>query len=125
LDLENMKKGVITILGIMLFSCNTQKGVKADYEVVKDSIFELKLKSNPTTGYSWKWIKNKDSKRIDSINSTYLRDTAAPGMTGVGGYEIWKFKGKESGVDTLTFEYCRPWDPKSVVETKKIIVLIK
>lgn len=119
-----MKKEVIIILAILLFSCNPQKRIKADYEVVKNTVFELKLKSNPTTGYSWKWIKNKNS-RMDSINSVYLQDASAPGMTGVGGYEIWKFKGKERGVDTLTFEYCRPWEPKSIVETKKIIVIIK
>ncbi len=119
-----MKKGVIIISAILLFSCNTQKGIKADHEVVKNTVFEIKLKSNPTTGYSWKWIKNKDS-RIDSIHSVYLQDASSPGMTGVGGDEIWKFKGNERGLDSLTFEYCRPWDPKSVVETKKIIVIIK
>lgn len=120
-----MKQGIIIISAILLFSCNTQKGIIADYEVIKNTVLELKLRSNPTTGYSWKWIKNKDSKRMDFINSVYLQDVSAPGMTGVGGYEIWKFKGKESGVDTLTFEYCRSWEPKSVVETKKIIVIIK
>ncbi len=119
-----MKQGIIVISAILLFSCNTQKGIKADYEVVKNTVFEIKLKSNPTTGYSWKWIKNKDS-RIDSIHSAYLQNASSPGMTGVGGYETCKFKGNERGIDTLTFEYCRPWDPKSVVETKKIIVLIK
>lgn len=113
------------MVAIFLFSCNTQKGIKADYEVAKNTVFELKLRSNPTTGYSWKWIKNKDSNRMDSINSVYRQDASAPGMTGVGGYEIWKFKGKERGLDTLTFEYCRPWEPKSVVETKKIVVIIK
>jgi inhibitor of cysteine peptidase len=46
-------------------------------------------------------------------------------MVGVGGNEIWKFKGKETGVDTLIFEYCRSWEKNSTVETKKVVVKIK
>lgn len=119
-----MKKVLITILAISLFSCNSQKNIKADYEVNKNETFEVVLKSNPSTGYSWKWIKEQPSKIVDSISSTYIQDKSQPNMVGVGGNEIWKFKGKEIGVDTLKFEYCRSWDKNSTVETKKIIVKI-
>jgi inhibitor of cysteine peptidase len=120
-----MKKSVLGILAISLFSCNTQKNVKTDYEVNKNETFDVTLKSNPTTGYSWKWVKDNASKKVDSVSSIYVQDKATSGMTGVGGNEIWKFKGKETGVETLTFEYCRSWEPKSTVETKKISVKIK
>ncbi len=120
-----MKKVALSILAISLFSCNTQKAIKADYEVSKNETFAITLKSNPTTGYSWKWVKNNTSKIVDSVSVTFAKDKAATGMVGVGGNEIWKFKGKESGVETLTFEYCRSWEPKSTVETKKISVKIK
>ncbi len=120
-----MKKMVILVLTIGLFSCNTQKSLKYEYKVNKNEIFEITLKSNPTTGYKWKWIKEHPSKIIDSVSSTYIQDKAEPYMMGVGGNEIWKFKGKEKGIDTLTFEYCRSWEPNSTVETKKIIVKIK
>ncbi len=119
-----MKKAVFSILAITLFSCNTQKNIKADYEVNKNQTFEISLKSNPTTGYSWKWIKVQPSKIVDSISSIYIQDKAEPNMVGVGGNEIWKFKGKETGIDTLKFEYQQPWQPNSTVETKKIIIKI-
>jgi inhibitor of cysteine peptidase len=119
-----MKKVALCILALSLFCCNTQKKAKTDFELSKNETFDVILKSNPTTGYSWKWIKNNFSKKVDSIRSTYIQDKSAPGMTGVGGNEIWKFKGKETGVDTLTFEYCRSWQPNSTVETKKISVKI-
>jgi inhibitor of cysteine peptidase len=120
-----MKNLAIIVLTISLFSCNTQKGIKADYEVRKNETFEVSLKANPSTGYSWKWIKDNSSKTVDSINSLYVQDKAEPSLTGIGGNEIWKFRGKEKGVYTLIFEYCRSWEPNSTVETKKIIVKIK
>ncbi len=119
-----MKKSFLSILAIGLFSCNSQKDIKADYEISKNETFDVTLKSNPTTGYSWKWVKNQPSKIVDSIRTTYAQDKAESGTTGVGGNEIWKFKGKETGVDTLTLEYCRSWEKNSAVETKKIIVKV-
>ncbi len=120
-----MKIATLTILAILLFSCNTQKAVKADYEVNKNEIFDVTLKSNPTTGYSWKWIKNQTSKKADSVSQTYIQDKIEQELTGVGGNEIWKFKAIKSGIDTLKFEYQRSWEPNSTVETKKFIVKIK
>jgi inhibitor of cysteine peptidase len=119
-----MKKIAIIVLAISLFSCNSQKGIKADFEVNKNETFEVSLKSNPTTGYSWKWIKNNATKIVDSISTNFIQDKAEPNMVGVGGNEVWKFKGKQSGVDTLTFEYCRSWEKNPPAETKKVIVKI-
>jgi predicted secreted protein len=120
-----MKKAAIIVLGISLFSCSTQKRVKADYKINKNQTFEVTLKSNPTTGYKWKWIKEYPSKIIDSLSSTYVQDKAEPYMIGVGGNEIWKFKGKESGVDTLVFEYARSWEKNAAAEVKKVVVRVK
>jgi inhibitor of cysteine peptidase len=119
-----MKKMAFSILALSLFSCNTQKKAKTDYELSKNETFDVSLKSNPTTGYSWKWIKNNASKKVDSVHSTYIQDKSAAGIAGVRGNEIWKFKAIKTGVDTLTFEYCRSWEPNSTVETKKITVKI-
>ncbi len=120
-----MKTAVIIVFTATLFSCNTQKNIKVDYEVDKNEIFEISLKSNPTTGYSWKWIKEGTSKIFDSVSSTYNQDKSEPNMVGVGGIEIWKFKGNETGVDTLKLEYCRTWESNSVIETKKFVIKIK
>jgi inhibitor of cysteine peptidase len=120
-----MKKAIIIVLATGLFSCNSQKGMQSDYEVNKNETFEVILKSNPTTGYSWKWVKNQSSKLVDSVSTTYTQDKAESGMVGVGGKEIWKFKGKESGVDTLVFEYARSWEKYAAAETKKVVVRVK
>lgn len=120
-----MKKIATLVLVISLFSCSTHKSLKSDYKVNKNEIFEITLKSNPTTGYSWKWIKEHPSKIIDSVSSTYVKDKSEPKILGVGGNEIWKFKGKETGVETLVFEYCRSWEKNSTIETKKFVVEVK
>jgi inhibitor of cysteine peptidase len=119
-----MKKALLSILAVSLFSCETQQDLKTDYVVNKNETFEVSLISNLTTGYSWKWVKDNSSTRIDSVSATYVQDKVASGIVGSGGNEIWKFKGKEAGVETLTFEYCRSWEPNSTVETKKIVVTI-
>jgi predicted secreted protein len=120
-----MKKSVIIILVIFLFSCNSRKEIEADYGVSKDGILEISLKSNPTTPFSWYWIKNDASKLVDSIDVFYIRDKAPLQMNGVGGTQIWKFKGKKNGIDTLIFQYCRFREPESTIEIKRIIVKIK
>jgi inhibitor of cysteine peptidase len=120
-----MKKVVIIILVMSIFSCNKNKEIKSDYGISKNGILEISLKSNPTTGYSWKWIKNQSSSLLDSLNTTYIPTKVHEEIAGSGGNEIWKFKANKSGIDTLKFEYCRSWDKNSTIETKKIIVKIK
>ena len=120
-----MKKAVITVLAIALFSCNLQKNIKADFEVNKNETFEISLKSNPTTPYSWRLIKNDALKLVDSISITYVPDCKEkPKKPGSGGTQIWKFKAKENGIDTLIFKYSRFREPKSTIETRRIIVKI-
>lgn len=120
-----MKTATITALAAVLFSCNSQKGIKTDYEISKNETFEITMKSNPTTGYTWKWIKDKSSQIVDSVSATYVQDKKGADMVGVGGTVIWKFKGKEAGIDTLIFENSRSWEKNAAVETKKVVVKVK
>jgi len=120
-----MKKLILIILALSLFSCSNENENKADYYVVnKNDTFDVSLISNPTTGYSWKWINSQTDKAVDFINTTYIPTKVDLGIIGSGGNEIWKFKGNESGTYILTFEYCRSWESNSTVETKKITVKI-
>jgi inhibitor of cysteine peptidase len=114
----------LTLLVINLFSCNNEKKPKADFEIKKNETFEVSLKANPSTGYSWKWIKNDVSKIIDSVGATYAQDKNPEAKLGVGGNELFKFMGKESGTDTLVFEYNRSWESNSTLETKKFVVKV-
>ena len=124
-----MKKVLLIGLALSLFSCSKENEIdpvleQNYYEINKDDTFDVSLISNGTTGYSWKWIKDQSVKAVDSINAIYIPKKVPEGIIGSGGNEIWKFKGKESGIYTLTFKYSRSWELNSAFETKKIIVKI-
>lgn len=120
-----MRNLSILLLTLFFVSCNAQKKTKFDYIINKNKVLEVKLESNPTTGYSWKWIKSDSNKILDSIDATYVRTKVSNGVVGSGGTEIFKFKANKSGIDSLKFEYCRPWEEHSAVKVKKFIVKVK
>ena len=120
---------IIYLIAALVLNCCSIENVKrssainADYEKSINEQFQIDLPSNPTTGYSWKWTNKRSVTIVDSIGYQYIPDN--PTITGKGGKEIWKFKGKEPGIDTIKFEYCRPWDSKSIARSKIIIIKIK
>ena len=83
--------------------------------VSKDKVeFVIKLKSNPTTGYSW-FLRDYDSKIVEPVSHVYEAPTDKK-LMGAPGYELWTFKIKSAGFvvpqrTTLRFMYARPWEP--------------
>jgi inhibitor of cysteine peptidase len=106
-------------------SCNAQKNPKFDYIINKNEVLEIKLESNPTTGYSWKWMQNESNKILDSIDAIYVPTKVSNGVVGSGGTEIFKFKANKSGITSLKFEYCRSWEKHSAVKVKKFSIKVK
>lgn len=124
-----MKKVLLFVLALSLFSCSKENEIdpvleRDYYEVNKNDTFDVSLISNPSTGYSWKWVKDQADKALDSINVNYVPTNYDPKIIGGNVNEIWKFKGKESGTYILTFEKCRSWLPNSTIATKNITVKI-
>ncbi len=79
-------------------------------ELVQGQFLEIKLTSNPTTGYSWTF----NDQSIDLIerqgNSSFVPGNDCEGRIGCGGSEIGKFKAIKQGSGTLRLEYRRPWE---------------
>ena len=94
----------------------------ADYKIAVGENFKVELVSNPTTGYSWRWVNKETVSIVDSVGFDYSPEDDA--LVGSGGKEIWKFKGVKTGVDTLKLEYCRVWDPTSTVDSMRIVVRV-
>ncbi|MEI6323385.1 MAG: protease inhibitor I42 family protein [bacterium] len=73
-------------------------------------VLTLKLPSNPTTGYSWsiralpKGIVSQEKERGYGCGQTNGH------FVGMGGMEIWKFRGEKPGVSKLVFSYVRSWE---------------
>ena len=110
------------ILGLTFGSaCATDNDIKS-LSVKKCSIFSITLRSNPTTGYSWKIAKISSPLIVKNLSSEYLPDNT--GLTGSGGREIWKFKALKCGNASIEFVYQRPWE-KNVAPAEKKKYLVK
>ncbi len=76
-----------------------------------EMIFVLKLKSNPTTGYSW-FLRKPSMTLFESIQHRYV----APNVKrmGASGYELWTFKLDRHALNVphyfkIKMIYARPW----------------
>lgn len=73
--------------------------------------FTIKLKSNPTTGYSW-FLREYDTALIEPVGHRYEAPTNQ--LIGASGFEIWTFKVKPIALTvphqtSLRMVYARPW----------------
>jgi inhibitor of cysteine peptidase len=115
---------IIFILSLAFgISCANDNGTKS-LSVKRGAVFTITLRSNPTTGYSWKISKISDPLVIKSISSKYIPDKTDHGICGSGGREIWKFKANKCGKAFIEFSYQRPWE-KNVPSIDKKKYLIK
>jgi len=84
---------------------------------------QVKLVSNPTTGYSWKIESISPKDIVRSIGSRY--EPSEKELTGSGGVEVWTFRAVKKGSVQVRFVYQRPWEkgiPPIEVRTIKIKV---
>jgi predicted secreted protein len=97
--------------------------MKADYEIGINESFKIEFVSNPSTGYSWKWINKPGNSIVDTIDYQFIPGN--PDMVGSSGKEIWKFSGKRSGTEVIRLEYNRSWEPNSTIDSKTITIKVK
>jgi inhibitor of cysteine peptidase len=110
------------ILCIALFAIKTEAQAIPTFAESQTNItisarqaeFILKLKSNPTTGYSWS-IKDYSSAFLIPVKHYY--QPSASQLVGAGGFEMWAFKLKRGAFEkpqplTISMMYSRPWEKK-------------
>ncbi len=73
--------------------------------------FVLKLKSNPTTGYTW-FLRDYNSALVTPVKHSFLPPEKT--LIGAPGYELWTFRVKSAGfsvpqITTVRMIYARPW----------------
>jgi predicted secreted protein len=79
--------------------------------------FELNFKSNPTTGFEW--IPVFDKNILNQTSHTFRPMSA---LVGAGGTDIFTFKGISPGTTTLKLQYKRSWEKDS---TEEKVFLVK
>ena len=82
----------------------------------------LKLDSNPTTGYFW-YLKDIDASKIDQLSDNYAADPAPEGMVGGGGHQLFVFEALATGQSKLVLSYER--HPEDVAETLTLNVKVR
>jgi predicted secreted protein len=80
--------------------------------------FGLNFKSNPTTGFEW--IPVFDKNIINQTSHTFRRTST---LIGAGGTDIFTFKGISPGTTTLKLQYKRSWD-KDFAEERVFLVKV-
>lgn len=73
--------------------------------------FVIKLKSNPTTGYSW-FLREYDNTLVTPVKHDFIPPGKA--LIGAPGYEVWTFKAKPAAfsvpqITNIRMIYARPW----------------
>lgn len=84
----------------------------------KEPVFVLKLKSNPTTGYSWA-VQDYNANYIKLVKHYYQPSKSM--LMGAGGSEWWTFRVKNPGFAAkqpmmIRMIYVRPWEKNRAVK---------
>ena len=124
--MKKIRTYLIASVALLLCCCSatTMLNQGTENEVEKGDKFQVKMASNPTTGYSWRWV-NRDNQNVDSVAQEYKQDKAPKMMMGVGGNETWTFSATKSGSTTLVFCYEQPWNPGENTDTLVYKINIK
>lgn len=87
---------------------------KTSFAITSDKPeFVLKLKSNPTTGYSW-FLTDYNSNVIEPVKHSFEAPENKK-LVGAPGYELWTFRVKPAGFTVpqqslIRLVYSRPWE---------------
>jgi inhibitor of cysteine peptidase len=123
-----MKKIPITVLamaGILFIAgCNTtnketskhtanisvSEGLNGRSLTIKEGdIFSIKLRGNPTTGYSWQ-LSSADKSILNLIEKKFIPEKKKKNIVGSGGTDIFIFEAVGSGKTDLKLIYARSWE---------------
>ncbi|MFC1967640.1 protease inhibitor I42 family protein [Chloroflexota bacterium] len=91
---------------------NNNQHITQMLEVQAGETFEVKLGSNPTTGFQWSEEAQISDTAITIQESHEFigPESEPPPPPGTPGQEVWTFKALKKGSGTIYLEYSRPWE---------------
>lgn len=90
----------------LIFDLPEQSKESEILQVPDTHAFYLRLRSNPSTGYSWR-LHSKLPSCFSLLACQYNRDTS--GRLGAAGEEIWELISNDIGKYQVDLEYQRSW----------------
>ena len=110
---------------------SSEKFVEVDEEdngstihVLPGETIRVKLRSNPSTGFSWALGPFEERGLETSGESEFEADSHREGEVGYGGCEIWTFKARHSGKTEISLFYARSWEDIDPAKRFKLNVVI-
>jgi inhibitor of cysteine peptidase len=79
-----------------------------DIDLTSGGTLIVKLKSNPSTGYSW--VVAGDPSPLKLVKTAYRRNTASSKAAGAPGVQVLQFSAGSAGIATLQVIYRRAWE---------------
>lgn len=113
-DIMNTKPEVRGLEGAAPVQTFTDPANDTDITLRPGGKLNLKLDSNPTTGYYW-YLKDIDASQVDQLSEDYIADPAPEGLVGSGGHQMFVFEALAKGKSTLQLSYER--SPQDVAES--------
>lgn len=113
-DIMNTKPEVRGLEGAAPVQTFTDPADDTDITLRPGGKLNLKLDSNPTTGYYW-YLKDIDASKLDQLSDDYIADPAPEGLVGSGGHQMLVFEALAKGKSTLQLSYER--SPEDVAES--------
>lgn len=112
---------ILMLSWLILPVCGSETKEPVSYSDPADTItvevgkrFEIVLESNPTTGYTWRFIQPIDSTLLSLLEAKYVAKPNPEKLMGRGGHDHWLFEATAKGTTSVSLHYLRPWDSTSV-----------
>lgn len=128
-----MKKLLILLLffSATLFASDKPQFVDATKPIIIKAShpnFSVRMKANPTTGYSWIYDAAHSSLLVVAIKEQYFAPVSE--LVGASGYDVWTFHVSPQAFTvptkaSVTLLYARPWQVNSAKKTLLTIVTTK
>ena len=97
--------------------------IRNEFEVEIGDKITVKLCSNPTTGFQWKYETTGEAALMEEDHDFEEPEGDVPGAAGI---ELWTFEAVEKGITEVHMEYSRPWEGGEQGEwTYTMIVTVK
>ncbi|MFC1995150.1 protease inhibitor I42 family protein [Chloroflexota bacterium] len=91
---------------------NDSQHINQTLEVQTGETFEVRLGSNPTTGFQWFEVADIGNILVvEQLDHVFIGPENEPPLPpGTPGQEVWTFKALKQGSSTIYLEYSRPWE---------------
>jgi len=103
----------------------TEKNNGGSIDLKVNDTVEIKLESNPTTGYSWFLGDNVDSTVVSVTGPEFIESKKDKELVGAGGYEIFTIKAVSKGKTSIILNYERPFEEEEEpIDTFEITISV-